>query len=106
MREGCANEKKAVSHATRARYAKAFACLVSNTREAKSRRARFPLHRELVEDFDSDVSLVHLALMRRTDFWALAPVEGKYAMAVAYHQKRSVAAPFARWLAATSGLIK
>jgi hypothetical protein len=34
---------------------------------------------------------IHQHILKRFDFWEVAPEEGKYAVAVAYHRKRILA---------------
>jgi hypothetical protein len=46
------------------------------------------------------IEQTHFEIMRRQDFWAIFPVEGKFVMASQFHKKRLMAVVFTRWICA------
>jgi len=39
------------------------------------------------------------------DFWAIAPEEGKFAMAAEFHKTRAMAIVWQRWILANDGVV-
>ena len=61
-------------------------------------------HRLLAQN-DHQICKVHMKMMENFDFWQIAPDEGKYAMAVAFHKSRAKAVVMAKWILIKDGVI-